>query len=219
MLKKCLSRLISTAMVIFLAGPVLAEQQIGWPDLTVPINSREDPYFGLEFEQRLVLEELFSIEIARENKLSASGSNEREIELVAELTEAGLDAGVLIAKDKAFRQKIALQGSSLRSEWDGVDIKIPGYMLPLEFDSERITEFLLVPYAGACIHTPPPPANQIIHVKSETGIQSMGLFTPVWVSGKLVIQRKQRSINLSDGASDFEVGYTLESTRVVEYSQ
>ena len=50
---------------------------------------------------------------------------------------------------------------------DGKLVKIPGYMVPLEDDSEVVSEFLLVPYVGACIHTPPPPPNQIVQVKYE----------------------------------------------------
>ena len=48
---------------------------------------------------------------------------------------------------------------------DGETVRIPGFVLPLEFDETSIKEFLLVPYFGACIHTPPPPANQVIHGK------------------------------------------------------
>lgn len=48
---------------------------------------------------------------------------------------------------------------------DGESIRIAGYLVPLEYNEKKlISEFLLVPYYGACIHTPPPPANQIIHV-------------------------------------------------------
>src|SRR6187549_1707175 len=51
---------------------------------------------------------------------------------------------------------------------DGKSVRIPGYMVPLEDDSEIVSEFLLVPYVGACIHTPPPPPNQIVQVKMNS---------------------------------------------------
>ena len=51
---------------------------------------------------------------------------------------------------------------------DGQLVKLPGYIVPLDVTEEgRVTEFLLVPYYGACIHTPPPPANQIVVVASR----------------------------------------------------
>ena len=69
---------------------------------------------------------------------------------------------------------------------DGQAIRIPGYVVPLEETKDGLKEFLLVPYFGACIHSPPPPANQIIHVLPQSlpkGIRSMD---PVWISGTLV---------------------------------
>ena len=55
---------------------------------------------------------------------------------------------------------------------DGQQVRLPGYIVPLEVSEEgRVTEFLLVPYFGACIHVPPPPPNQIVHVTSELGVK------------------------------------------------
>jgi uncharacterized protein len=74
-------------------------------------------------------------------------------------------------------------------EIDGKVVKIPGYMVPLEDDSDNITEFLLVPYQGACVHTPPPPPNQIVEVKMAGGKKAkFDFWNPVWVHGKLEIQ-------------------------------
>lgn len=68
---------------------------------------------------------------------------------------------------------------------NGKLVSIGGYVVPLDFDSSTIKEFLLVPFVGACIHVPPPPANQIIYVKSETGIEITGQFDPVTVVGTI----------------------------------
>lgn len=68
---------------------------------------------------------------------------------------------------------------------DGKRVRIGGYVVPLDFDATRVKEFLLVPFVGACIHVPPPPANQIIYVKSEKGFDVSGTFDPVYVTGKL----------------------------------
>ncbi len=42
---------------------------------------------------------------------------------------------------------------------DGADVRISGYIVPLEDGMDQATEFLLVPTNGACIHMPPPPPN------------------------------------------------------------
>jgi hypothetical protein len=68
---------------------------------------------------------------------------------------------------------------------DGQTVSIGGYVVPLDFDATTVKEFLLVPFVGACIHVPPPPANQIIYVKTEKGFEVGGQFDPVTVTGKI----------------------------------
>lgn len=83
-------------------------------------------------------------------------------------------------------------------EMDGTAGKIPGFVVPLKTTGDmRILEFFLVPYFGACIHVPPPPPNQIIHVKYEQGLRLEVLYDPVWVSGTLVIDRTENDIGIS----------------------
>jgi uncharacterized protein len=71
------------------------------------------------------------------------------------------------------------------AELNGKRVKLGGYVVPLDFDATQVTEFLLVPFVGACIHVPPPPANQIVYVKSTQGITLKGQFDPVYVTGVL----------------------------------
>lgn len=92
---------------------------------------------------------------------------------------------------------------------DGSRIKLPGYLVPLEETAAGHTEFLLVPYFGACIHTPPPPANQIVLVvpaKPAAGFRSMDT---VWVSGVLKAKRSDSPMGTS--------GYRLEGALVERY--
>jgi hypothetical protein len=70
----------------------------------------------------------------------------------------------------------------------GKKLRLPGFAIPLERKGELTTEFLLVPYFGACIHTPPPPANQIIHAIIAKPVK-MRSMDAVWVSGTLSVQR------------------------------
>ena len=74
------------------------------------------------------------------------------------------------------------------AELNGKRVRIGGYVVPLDFDATKVTEFLLVPFVGACIHVPPPPANQIIYVKSAQGITLKGEFDPVYVTGTLTTE-------------------------------
>ncbi len=70
-------------------------------------------------------------------------------------------------------------------KYDGMRVKIPGFVVPLEGTVDSTTEFLLVPYFGACIHVPPPPSNQIVYVKFEEGIAISNLSDAIWVTGTL----------------------------------
>jgi hypothetical protein len=101
----------------------------------------------------------------------------------------------------------------LRDVWDnaptnpaivGQAVRIPGFVVPLEETKDGVKEFLLVPYFGACIHSPPPPSNQIIHVLPEHAakIRSMDA---VWVSGKLATLKTDSYM----GASSYRVEASL----------
>ncbi|TVO77905.1 DUF3299 domain-containing protein [Sedimenticola selenatireducens] len=93
----------------------------------------------------------------------------------------------------------------------GKTVRLPGFVVPLETDGEKSSEFLLVPYYGACIHVPPPPANQTIHVttRDKKGAAIRQLFDVVWVTG--VIDVEQFSSDLADA------GYTIDATKVEPY--
>jgi hypothetical protein len=71
------------------------------------------------------------------------------------------------------------------ADLDNQNVSIGGYVVPLDFDATTVKEFLLVPFVGACIHVPPPPANQIIYVKTDKGFEVGGQFDPVTVTGKI----------------------------------
>ncbi len=95
---------------------------------------------------------------------------------------------------------------------DGKRIKIPAYITPLEFDGQsEAKEFLLVPYVGACIHTPPPPANQVVHAMSSEIISIPSMYEPVWAVG--VIKTETVKSNLA------ESGYKLEVEKVFPYKR
>ena len=69
---------------------------------------------------------------------------------------------------------------------DGKMVKIPGYIVPLDFKANaEYTEFLLVPYFGACLHTPPPPPNQIVYVKADPAVHVPDIYEPFWLEGTM----------------------------------
>ena len=92
---------------------------------------------------------------------------------------------------------------------DGQSISLPGFVVPLEGDSELITEFLLVPYFGACIHVPPPPPNQLVHVTIKGGVPIDSLYDAIVVTGVIKTQTWSGEIA--------QVGYTMQAVGVAPF--
>ncbi|WP_139838052.1 DUF3299 domain-containing protein, partial [Roseovarius gaetbuli] len=67
------------------------------------------------------------------------------------------------------------------------------------------------------IHTPPPPANQVVHVVYPEGIEINGLFTPVWISGEIAAERSIQNIGYVDGQTPVSVSYTMHPNAVQKY--
>ncbi|MBY4676275.1 DUF3299 domain-containing protein [Marinobacterium arenosum] len=113
------------------------------------------------------------------------------------------------AQQKYDQMMEVLQSAPVVKELDGKMVKIPGFVVPLEGDGQTVSRFFLVPYFGACIHVPPPPSNQIVHVHYEPGTQVKNLYDAIWVTGKLTIETTTHEL----GAS----GYSLEAFRIEPY--
>ncbi len=85
---------------------------------------------------------------------------------------------------------------------NGEKIRIPGYVVPLDFSANyEYSEFLLVPYFGACLHTPPPPPNQIIFVKASPAVKLGNIYEPIWLEGTM----RTGQFNSDLGNSAYEV--------------
>jgi hypothetical protein len=106
----------------------------------------------------------------------------------------------------------ALESRNINSEFNNRNIRIAGFIVPLEYDEKQvITEFFLVPYFGACIHVPPPPPNQIVHVKFPKGLTLDALYDPFWVEGKLKTEVVENDLAVS--------AYALSADQVKPYEQ
>lgn len=108
------------------------------------------------------------------------------------------------------RLEAAFSYAPVVPELDGRRVKLPAYVTPLDFDNQMLLkEFLLVPYMGACIHTPPPPANQVVFAKSEEMVELSSPYQAVWAIGTL------KADTIQSGLA--EAGYQLEVETVLPY--
>lgn len=99
--------------------------------------------------------------------------------------------------------------TKLNEALNGAYVKLPGFIVPLEIASEGVSDFILVPYLGACIHVPPPPPNQLVFVKATEPWPNTELWDPVWVIGTLRTQLQSTKIA--------ETGYALTADEIEIY--
>lgn len=115
-----------------------------------------------------------------------------------------------VEAEQLMQQYTAANSSApVVTELDGKQVRLPGFVVPLDFEGTEVSEFLLVPYFGACIHTPPPPANQIVYVKTAGSYPMEELYTPVWVTGTLNTQAFYNDVG--------DAGYTIKATQIEPY--
>ena len=105
-------------------------------------------------------------------------------------------------------QQPAAEG--VRTDWNGKIIRLPGYIVPIDYSGTGVIAFILVPFVGACVHVPPPPANQLVFVTTSVPYESTGLFEPVTVTGTFG--------TMSTSTELAEIGYTLSAEKIDPYS-
>ena len=204
-----------------LAAPLAAAEDprpIEWDDLTLKLSPSDNPFNGLSAEQLRWLADISAVRTRKGlgvKPLPTDAATEHEA--LSRLAKTGIDADALMKKrDEFIRRQQALE-NAINPKLDGALVRMPGYLLPLEFSGKKVSEFLLVPWVGACIHTPPPPSNQIVHVKADQPYEIAKPFEPVWVTGRIAVNAMKKSVFITDGSSEVDIGYAIRATRVERY--
>ncbi len=94
-------------------------------------------------------------------------------------------------QDPEFLLSVEKAGLAIVKELNGVNIRLTGFMVPLDVDfgeAETVTEFVLVPSAGMCMHVPPPPPNQMLLVKFEKPVEIRNMYQPIGINGIVSIE-------------------------------
>ena len=131
------------------------------------------------------------------------------IDLVPESERKMFDSVGMPAADHNGGAALQSKIGNVRTELNSSKVKIPGFVIPLEGDANTVTEFLLVPYFGACIHVPPPPPNQIIYVKFPKGAPVQGLWDIIYVVGTLKTETIEHELA--------ETAYVIEGSSIEAY--
>lgn len=125
------------------------------------------------------------------------------------LTQRFQGMGILPHDEMSTLRAEQPPSTGVRADFNGQIVRIPGYIVPLDQSGTGVTEFILVPYVGACIHVPPPPANQLVFVTTSTPYESAGLFEAVSVTGRF--STASVSTQLAD------IGYAMTADRIAPF--
>lgn len=198
-----------------------APRTLMWEDLVPKVTASDNPFSKLTREQLFALGDIATVR----DRIASGDKNVSPLERAgaedsaSRLERQGVDVEGLLARRKEMSENRKALTTAVNPELDGRMVRVPGYMLPLEFTGKSVTEFLLVPWVGACIHTPPPPPNQIVHVRTDKPFVSEGLFMPVWITGRLSATATKKSLYLIDGESNIDIGYAMQAAEVAPYKQ
>ncbi len=190
-----------------------------WDELVPSMELVEDPFQKLDRNQMFDMATIARFKEAQaEDGFVASDKARQEIvEVTERLKKQDIDVEALfVARAQIMKQREAL-GSKPNTEVVGSKHRIPGYITPIEMDGTKVTKFFLVPSAGACIHTPPPPANQLVLIDFPEGIELVSLMTPVWVEGQLTGHQSKENVNYSDGAANVQSVYAMKAEGIEQY--
>jgi hypothetical protein len=212
------------AILIFCASalPSAASDKatvLSWEDLVPTAPALEDPFRNLSYEDRAALDTVLQDRRYRRRGFFELGSERDNVALTreAELEAMGIEVERLEKANDALFQEIERRNQEVATNLDGTFVRLPGYALPLEMSDLGVTEMLLVPFVGACIHVPPPPPNQTVFVRMAKPYLVTSLYEPIWITGTLKIERASRALKLFDGETDIPVGYTLQAITIEPY--
>lgn len=180
------------------------------PEAETPATEPTKPtYWGVKEGEALTLmwEDLMpegsEEELMREYEAFYAMLEQRYAANTTTLADAA-DPYAAIVEGSEFDYMPQLGSFDTVTELNGEFVRIPGYVVPFDFNSKaRHSELLFVPYMGACIHTPPPPPNQIIFVRADPAIQVEDIWAPYWIEGTLNTEKVENE--LGDAAYAIEI--------------
>lgn len=193
-------------------------KQLEWNDLIPPTKPLADELSDTPMNVRYDLGFIAKVMAdADANVISRDGPEYRNaIGLLEKHRSDGLDVDRLLAAVSGRDQEIAKRGEDVNTSLDGNLVRLPGYALPLQTMERGVTEFLLVPFVGACIHVPPPPPNQVVLAQLESAYKLNDLYDPVLITGLLKAQPSSTSteLYLVDGQAQVPMGYSMQVVHV-----
>ncbi|PMN53457.1 hypothetical protein BCT31_13000 [Vibrio lentus] len=214
-MQKTLSLVLSVLSLTAVSLPTYANTAVAleWQDLNSAAQEVTLEMPDLTDQQMRLLQGVIAMSVSKEEQ-----AQQQAMEFKETLKEQGINADEVIALRDEYMQTMKASAEAITTEFDGKKVRVPGFIVPLEFsEGMTATEFLLVPVAGACIHMPPPPANQIVKVSFPEGFQVQNVQYPVWVEGDFSSNKVTEEVYLVDGKSNLTMGYEMNASMIEDY--
>jgi hypothetical protein len=193
----------------------LAATQLQWEDLRPDVSNIKDPFTELSRDQLFDLGRIARLDM--KETLTEDEQLERKT-LNDDLESQGIDVEYLFGIRAAVSEQRRVAATIPKASLNGEKVRVPGFITPIQFDDNKVTQFFIVPSGGACVHTPPPPPNQIILVDYPQGYELTSMYTPVWIEGTLNVEANVQDVMYSDGANGIESAYTMDADKIEIYT-
>lgn len=192
---------------------------VTWTDLEGKIEMYDDPFKKLTEDQLYNLSMFVRIKEMEQRSPKRVNEKMHKRMKAAESTlkKEGVDIDYLISQRERIKNLRKKAAYTANTDLNNTDISMGGFMLALNLEKGKTSEFLLVPTVGACIHTPPPPPNQIVYIRSKIPVEPKSQFEAVTVKGKMIIEDASNNLFLVDGSSDISSGYSLHADTVEKF--
>ena len=218
---KNMIRILTLVLILPLMAMGQSYTELTWEDLIPEGAEYEDPFADFTEIQKYDLSVLARFHTLKQQQ---PGMLTEEIladleEIEKRLVEEGIDVNGILSRKDEIQEKKRQAFEAVNTSLDGLSTSMWGYILPLDYSGEKSTEMLLVPWVGACVHTPPPPKNQIVYIKMEEGYKVRSRFEAVVIEGTMLLEERTQSLYLGDGTRMIDTGYSMDASKIEPYKK
>lgn len=195
-----------------LALQTLEEQALDWQVLAPIINEPDVSLPEVTETQKRLLAIVVQLQDSARAVDKETAVNARQ-----RLIDDGVDVDAALDARARYMLLAQRRAESLNTDVNGKLVNMSGFVVPTKFNGVKAVEFLLLPYAGACIHMPPPAANQIVKLSYPPGFEVENVQFPVTVRGTINADKQTELVQLVDGKMNVTMGYAMDALTIEKY--
>jgi hypothetical protein len=217
LLKKSVISFLLLAHVFVATAAIAASEAeiVAWEALQPPPVTEDNPFDRLSDEQRDVMRQIALGQLMEERGITPKTASSQSLRaLKAKLQLQGLDADALLAQRKVIAEQRRNAAESGVPDMEGQQVLLTGYLVPVVPDGNPSTEFLLVPWVGACSHTTPAPPNQTVRVHTSQPLILQKAYQAAQVQGSLQLKTQAIDVFAVDGMLRMHAVYAMDASAI-----